>query len=121
MALTKNQVQDFKKHLEELREQLMASLRTNAAEVKRPDEATGYSQHQADQGTDDIDRLIGLQVAGQEWKLLKQIDYALKKIDDGTYGVCEISGEPIPLPRLKAMPYATTTVKAQQMLEQGLL
>jgi DnaK suppressor protein len=121
MALTKSQMQRFKKHLEELREQILSSLRTNAAEVKRPDEATGYSQHQADQGTDDFDRRINLEVTSQEFELLRKIDHALESIAEGTYGKCEISGEDIPVARLEAMPYVTTTVKAQRMIEQGLI
>ncbi len=121
MALTKSQMQRFKKRLEELREQLLSSLRTNAAEVKRPDEATGYSQHQADQGTDDFDRRINLEVTSNEFVLLRQIDHALERITDGTYGKCEVSGEDIPIARLDAMPYVTTTVKAQRMIEQGLI
>ncbi len=121
MALTKSQTQRFRKQLEELKAQLLSSLRVNAAEVKRPDDATGYSQHQADQGTDDFDRRINLEVTSQEFELLRKIEHALQKIDEGTYGKCEITGEDIPVPRLEAMPYATTTVKAQQMLEQGLL
>ena len=72
MALTKTQLQRFKKRLEELREQMLSSLRVNTQEVKRPDEATGYSQHQADQGTDDFDRRISLEVTSQEFDLLKK-------------------------------------------------
>lgn len=101
--------------------QITHSLESCTAEVKKPDEATGYSQHQADQGTDDFDRLINLEVTSQEFGLLRQIDRAIEKIVDGTYGVCDITGDDIPKARLEAMPYATTTVKAQEMLEKGLL
>lgn len=121
MALTQSQIESFKKKLEAMRLQLNISLKGSAAEVKKPDEATGYSQHQADQGTDDFDRTISLEVTTREFGLLKQIERALEKIDEGTYGICDITNEEIPLPRLEAVPYATMTVKAQEKLEKGLI
>src|SRR5437016_6920078 len=114
MALKKEEIARFKKRLEELRNQFTRLLKGSTAEVKKPDEATGYSQHQADQGTDDFDRRISLEVTSQEFQVLRQIERALEKINEGTYGVCDISGEEIPKARLDAMPYATTTVKAQE-------
>lgn len=120
-TLAKGDVQRFKKRLEELKFQITHSLQSCTAEVKKPDESTGYSQHQADQGTDDFDRRISLEVTSHEFQLLRQIERALEKIQEGTYGVCDISGEKIPTARLEAMPYAATTVKAQEMLEKGLL
>jgi DnaK suppressor protein len=53
--------------------------------------------------------------------MLRQIDRALEKIQEGTYGICDVSGEEIPVKRLEAIPYATMTVKAQQQMEKGLL
>ena len=120
-ALSKNDVQRYKKRLEEQKDQITQALQTSTKEVKKPDEATGYSQHQADQGTDDFDRRISLEVTSHEFQLLRQIERALEKIKDGTYGVCDISGDTIPPARLDAMPYANTTVKAQEMLEKGLI
>lgn len=121
MGLKKNEIAKFKKRLEEMRAQLSNSLKGTTAEVKTPDEATGYSQHQADQGTDDFDRTISLEVTTREYGILRQIERALEKIDDGTYGKCDVTGEEIPLARLEAVPYATMTVKAQEQLEKGLL
>lgn len=119
--LTKAEVAKFKKKLEDLRGSLTNSLKGSTAEVKKPDEATGYSQHQADQGTDDFDRTISLEVTSKEYGILRQIDRALEKIDDNTYGVCDVTGEPIPKARLEAVPYATMTVKAQEQVEKGLI
>jgi DnaK suppressor protein len=121
MALKKADIARFKKRLEELKGQLTQSLRGSAAEVKNPDEAAGYSQHQADQGTDDFDRTISLEVTSREFNLLKQIDRALEKINEGTYGLCDITGEEIPVARLEAVPYANMTVKAQEKIEKGLI
>ncbi len=121
MALKKSEIAKFKSRLEEMRRQLTQSLKGSTAEVKTPDEATGYSQHQADQGTDDFDRTISLEVTSKEYGILRQIDRALEKIDEGTYGVCDATGDDIPIPRLEAVPYATMTVKAQEKYEKGLL
>ncbi|MEZ5315034.1 MAG: TraR/DksA family transcriptional regulator [Chlamydiales bacterium] len=121
MPLTKKQVEAFKTRLEEIRRHLTHMLEGTTREVKRPDEATGYTQHQADQGTDDFDRKISLEITGKEYEMLRQIDRALEKIREETYGMCDVSGEEIPLARLEAVPYATMTVKSQDMYEKGLL
>ena len=121
MALKKDQIEHFKKKLEALKHQLNHSLKGSTAEVKKPDDATGYSQHQADQGTDDFDRTISLEVTSREYGILRQIERALEKIEDNTYGICDISGEDIPQARLEAVPYANMTVKAQEKLEKGLM
>lgn len=121
MALKKNDISRFKKRLEELRDQLTRLLKGSTAEVKAADDSGAYSQHQADQGTDDFDRTIHLEVTSREYEILRQIERALQKIEDNTYGVCDISGEEIPMARLEAVPYATMTVKAQERIEKGLL
>lgn len=121
MPLKKNQIDEFRNRLVSLKNQLLQTLEVSTQDVKRPDEATGYSQHQADQGTDDFDRTISLQVTTKEYEMLRQIERALEKIDEKTYGICDITGEEIPLPRLEAIPYATMTVKAQERFEKGLL
>lgn len=121
MSLKKSEIAKFKKRLEELRDQLTKTLKGSAADVKTPDEATGYSQHQADQGTDDFDRTISLEVTTREYNILRSIERALEKIEENTYGICDISGEEIPRARLEAVPYATMTVKAQEQVEKGLI
>lgn len=121
MALKKSEIAKFKQTLEELKGQLTRILQGSTAEIKKPDEATGYSQHQADQGTDDFDRTISLEVTGNEYEILRQVERALEKIEDDSYGVCDITGEEIPKARLEAVPYATMTVKAQEQMEKGLL
>lgn len=119
--MKKPEVEKFKKRLLELRTQISRTFKGTSAEVKTPDESTGYSQHQADQGTDDFDRTINMELSEREYSLLRQIDRALEKINDGTYGVCDVSGEDIPIARLEAVPYATMTVKSQDKLEKGLI
>jgi DnaK suppressor protein len=121
MALTKADVARFKKRLEEMREQMTHLIRDTSEDVKSLDETKGYSQHQADEGTDDFNRTISLEVTSREFDILRQIEHALEKVDEGTYGICDVSGEEIPIARLEAIPYACMTVKAQEKLEKGLL
>lgn len=121
MALTKTEIAKFKKRLEEMREQMTHLIRDTSEDVKSLDETKGYSQHQADEGTDDFSRTISLEVTSKEFGILRQIERALQKMEDGTYGICDVSGEEIPLARLEAIPYACMTVKSQEKLEKGLL
>jgi DnaK suppressor protein len=120
MPLKKAETEKFRKRLLDLREQISRSFKGSSAEAKNPDESAG-SQHQADQGTDDFDRTINMELTEREFHILRQIDRALEKIEDQTYGICDISGEDIPVARLEAVPYATMTVKAQDRLEKGLI
>ena len=121
MPLKKNEIAHFKKRLEELRVHVMRTIEGTKKEVTTPDESKGYSQHSADEGTDDFVKNINLEVTSKEFGLLRQIDRALEKIEEGTYGVCDLSGEEIPMKRLEAIPYASMTVKAQEKFEKGLL
>lgn len=118
MPLKKNEIEKFKEYLEELRKQMTHFVRETSEEVKSNDDTKGYSQHQADEGTDDFDRTISLNLSDEEFKVLRQIERALEKIDEGTYGICDVSGEEIPIKRLEAIPYATMTVKAQEEHEK---
>jgi len=121
MALKKKQIEAFRQRLLEMRAELTHQLEETTAEVKSPEESKGYSQHQADEGTDDFGRTLSLQLSDQEMKTLRSIDRCLEKMDEGTYGICDVSGEEIPLPRLEAVPYATMTVAAQERVEKGLI
>ncbi len=121
MALKKADVERFKKRLEELRDQMTHTIRDITEDVKSADATKGYSQHQADEGTDDFARTVTLEVTSKEFDILRQIERSLEKIEEGTYGICDISGEAIPLARLEAIPYATMTVKSQEKFEKGLL
>lgn len=121
MALKKMDVVRFKKRLEEMKTQMTGLLREATADVKEAGDVKGYSQHQADEGTDDFNRTISLQLGNEELNVLRQIERALSKIDEETYGVCDLTGEEIPIARLEAVPYATMTVEAQDKFEKGLL
>lgn len=121
MSLSQDQISYFKNRLEELKAQISQMVRGANESVKTTEEGKGYSQHQADEGTDDFVRNISLEVSDKEFKVLRQIERALEKIDESTYGICDLTEEEIPLARLEAIPYATMTVKAQEKFEKGLL
>ncbi|PIQ86605.1 MAG: hypothetical protein COV74_04300 [Candidatus Omnitrophica bacterium CG11_big_fil_rev_8_21_14_0_20_45_26] len=80
---------------------------------------SGYSFHMADMATDSFDTEFRLGIASSEQDLLYEIDHALKKIEDGTYGLCEKYEIPISKARLKAMPFARYSLKAQQEEEKN--
>jgi DnaK suppressor protein len=119
MPLNKKELEKFKERLIELRRQITHSIQGTKEEVKELDQSKGYSQHQADEGTDDFGRTVSLELSNKELYILKQIDRALEKITDGTYGICDVSGEEIARARLEAIPYAVMTVKAQEQMEKG--
>ena len=79
---------------------------------------SGYSYHMADVATDNYDREFSLGLAGNERKTLFEIDSALRRIDDGSFGVCESCGCLITKKRLKAVPHARTCIKCQEAKEK---
>jgi len=81
-------------------------------------EASAFGMHQADAGSDAYDRDFALSLLSQEQDALYEIDEALKRIELGTYGKCEMSGKPIPRARLEAIPFARFTVECQSQLER---
>lgn len=78
------------------------------------------SQHSdiADRASDESDRSIELRTRDRQRKLISKIDAALKRIEDGSYGYCEETGEPISLRRLEARPVATLSIEAQERHER---
>ena len=72
----------------------------------------------ADRASSETDRAIELRARDRQRKLVAKIDQALTRIDDGTYGYCEETGEPISLRRLEARPIATLSVEAQERHER---
>ncbi|MGV1788813.1 RNA polymerase-binding protein DksA [Rhizobium lusitanum] len=72
----------------------------------------------ADRASSETDRAIELRARDRQRKLISKIDAALQRIDDGTYGYCEETGEPIGLKRLDARPIATLSIEAQERHER---
>ncbi|HYI91786.1 MAG TPA: RNA polymerase-binding protein DksA [Beijerinckiaceae bacterium] len=73
----------------------------------------------ADRAPSETDRAIELRARDRQRKLIAKIDAALARIDDGTYGYCEETGEPISLRRLEARPIATLSLEAQERHERN--
>ena len=71
-----------------------------------------------DRATEEIERSFELKTRDRERKLINKINGALKRIDDGSYGYCEETGEPIEIKRLEARPIATLSLEAQEMHEK---
>lgn len=72
----------------------------------------------ADRATSETDRGVELRTRDRQRKLISKIDEALRRIDDGSYGYCEDTGEPISLARLDARPIATLSLEAQERHER---
>ena len=81
-------------------------------------EASAFGMHQADAGSDAYDRDFALSLLSQEQDALYEIEEALKRVDAGSYGICEMSGKPIPHARLEAIPFARFTVECQTQIEK---
>lgn len=73
----------------------------------------------ADRASSETDRAIELRARDRQRKLIAKIDAALQRIEDGTYGYCEETGEPISLKRLEARPIATLSLEAQERHERN--
>mgnify|MGYP003956752177 CR=1 FL=1 len=118
--LTEEQIAAFKQILLEQHAELTDNITTSNETVKKMQEDTkGYSQHQADEGTEDFERSISISLNSKERSILYQVNRALEKIEEGTYGICDITNEPIGIKRLNAIPHATTTVHAQESIENN--
>lgn len=106
----------YYRHLLELRDRLLQQMSGLAKESA--EEMSNYSLHMADSGTDNFDRDFALSLLSSDQDAIYEIEEALKRIEKNTYGICELTGKPIPLPRLDAIPWTRFTVEAQSQLER---
>ena len=79
---------------------------------------SGYSFHMADMATDLYNREFSLELAEGEGERLYALDDAIKRVDEGKYGKCDMCGQSIPKPRLKVMPQAQYCIKCQEKIEK---
>ena len=100
----------------ELRDQLTRQMDGLAKESAQ--EMAGYSLHMADSGTDNFDRDFALSLLSSDQDAVYEIEEALKRIEKNTFGICELTGKPIPKKRLEAIPWTRFTVEAQAQLER---
>jgi len=82
------------------------------------EEISVHSMHMADAGTDNYDRDFALSLLSSGQNVLYEITEAIKRIENGTYGICEVTGKSIPRERLKAVPWARFTTEAEKQLER---
>jgi RNA polymerase-binding protein DksA len=101
--------------LEEEREQIRS--RSGAVDGALPEGDEGGDEDTADLASAMMDKEMDLSVEDEIEDLLAAVDHALQKIEDGTYGICDMSGEAIPTSRLELIPWAALTVECQTLAE----
>ncbi len=114
----------YYKLLMELREHVLNGLDDHSRETlkRSPREDSGevasFSSHMADDGTDAFDRDFALSLVANDQEALQEIDAAIKRIHDGSYGICEITGKPISPERLEAVPFTRYSLEGQAEYEK---
>ncbi len=104
----------FKQRLLDLREQMLQNADDTGQHLRENEITTDPS----DRATLEEEYTLELRTRDRERKLLKKVEKSLRMIDDGTYGYCEETGEPIGIPRLLARPTATLSLEAQERRER---
>ena len=90
----------------------------NQSQKDASGDLSGYSFHMADMATDNYDRDFNLGLASTESEVLQKIDDALRNLENGEYGKCELCGCKISVERLKALPFATKCIPCKEKEEQ---
>lgn len=109
------QLQYFRERLLSWRAELLEQAQQTLDDLR--DDAHHEVGDEADRASREADQTLDLRTRDRYRKLLRKIDAALRRIDDGSYGYCEETGEPIGLRRLEARPIATLSVEAQERRE----
>ena len=121
--MDKEDISKFKTQLDGERQKIMGGLdhierdMLNKSQRDASGDLSGYSFHMADQATDNFDTEFSFDIASNEQQRLNEIDDALKRIEEGIFGVCEECEKSIPMKRLKAMPSARYCIKCQEIIE----
>ncbi|MBN1262066.1 MAG: TraR/DksA C4-type zinc finger protein [Anaerolineae bacterium] len=106
---------ELQKLLQEQEANLTSQLSTIGSEVR--EDGVGYSNHMADAGSEVFEQARDVGLRQQLRRTLEDVQRALRKFDDGTYGICESCGGIIDVPRLEALPSARYCVRCQTRLE----
>jgi DnaK suppressor protein len=120
----KKDLQIFKKLILQKKEDLVEGIKhisedtLKKSQKEASGDISGYSYHMADVATDTYDREFSLSLASNDRELLYEIDDALKRMEEGTYGLCEACKCLITKARLKALPYTRHCVKCQEKKEK---
>lgn len=113
--MNERQREYFRDKLMEWKDEILREARETLQHLQ--DESQNHPDI-ADRASSETDRAIELRARDRQRKLIAKIDSALQRIDDGTYGYCEETGEPISLKRLDARPIATLSIEAQERHER---
>jgi DnaK suppressor protein len=105
----------FRRKLENWKEDI---LRESRETLENLQEESQNHPDMADRASSESDRALELRTRDRQRKLISKIDAALKRIEDGSYGYCEETGDPIGIARLDARPIATLSLEAQEMHER---
>lgn len=118
--LTPGEIKKFRGLLLEKRNELLGNVSYMEQDALREDRSdlSNMPIHMADAGTDSYEQEFTLELMDSERKLISEIDQALDRIEDGTYGICQVNGEPIPKPRLEAIPWARCCVACANIQEK---
>ncbi len=125
--LTKKELEEFRRLLLEKRQMILGDMNDIESQAVQSQQGKGESgmssmpTHLADLGTDNFEQEFTLGLLQSESVMLEEIDQALARIDDGTYGICLGTGKPIPKARLRARPWAKYCVEYARKIEQGLV
>lgn len=125
--LTTPEKEHFKQMLLEKRREILRNVNVIEGETLKKSrlDATGDLSsmpiHMADIGTDNYEQEFALGLMDSERKLLREIDDAMGRLEQGIYGICEGTSKPIPKARLEAQPWARYCVEYARKLEQGLV
>ena len=122
--LTAAEIKKFHASLLNLRDRIIDEIsflskdNLNKSSKEASGDLSSYSLHMADQGTDNFDREFAASLLNTEHDVLYEIDEAVRRIEQGTYGICEISGQPVERERLKVLPFARYCVAVQSDIEK---
>ncbi|RLS93732.1 MAG: hypothetical protein DWI12_08335 [Planctomycetota bacterium] len=119
--LSKKELEEYRNLLLAKRRQLFAMLNGMEQEALRSPggQLSNMPVHMADMGSDVYEQDFTLGMAEAERKILVEIDAALQRIEDKTFGVCQMSGKPISKARLDAKPWANYTIEAERIIESN--
>ncbi|CAD0185360.1 DnaK suppressor protein [Ruegeria sp. THAF57] len=109
------QLEYFRRKLQDWKSELLAGSRDT---IEGLQDNTRNIPDVADRASEETDRALELRTRDRQRKLVAKIDSALRRIDEGEYGYCEMTGDPISLKRLDARPIATMTLEAQERHER---
>ncbi|GAB4276357.1 MAG: RNA polymerase-binding protein DksA [Pararhodobacter sp.] len=114
--MNERQLEYFRRKLLAWKEEILEDSKETLAELAN---STRNLPDMADRASEEIDRALELRTRDRQRKLVAKIDAALRRIENGEFGYCEVTGEPISLKRLDARPIATMTLEAQERHERS--